>query len=150
IGLSAADAVLESVTVTGNQAADMGGGVYNQTGSPRISNSTIARNEARRGAGLANVEASPVIEDSVFHENVAYTASLLAVEGGGLYSDAGTPELTRVTFSRNEAEDGDGGAIFVEAGAPVLRSATLKANRSGDDGGALFVHETTGGITVSD
>lgn len=149
IGLSASDAALEAVTVSGNRAAEMGGGVYNQTGSARITNSTIARNEARRGAGMANVDASPTIADTSFDENFAYTTSALAVEGGGFYAKNGAPEITRVIFRRNHAEEGDGGAIFVQAGEPILVESSFVANRAGDDGGGVFVAETTAGVTMT-
>jgi len=106
--------------ITGNGAARLGGGIFNETdGIATVTGTTISRNHAGFGGGIDNEDAMTVTDSTIALNSGAgggiYTDWLLAVTdsritrntGGGLYNgnDWGQPgkvTLTRTAVSGNQ------------------------------------------------
>ena len=108
-------------TFTGNGDTEHdGGGMYNRSSDPVVTNCIFSNNTARYGGGMYNGTASPTVTNCTFSGNAAN-------DGGGMYNtwglNAGTyysqPVVTNCTFSGNDAA-GYGGGMF----APRLPTAT--------------------------
>jgi hypothetical protein len=101
------DSVLEGVTLTGAVSPVAGGGIRSSGGSnPTIRRCRIVANTAPRGAGVALVDSSAVIEHCRIESNVG-------TQIGG--SPASAP----------------GGGILVHGGFLTLRDSILRANSGG-------------------
>jgi predicted outer membrane repeat protein len=76
--------VLTNVTVSGNKANGDGGGIYNNTppSSPVLTNVTIAGNSASSGGGIYNESSSPKIRNSIIWRN-----------SDGMVTNSATPEV---------------------------------------------------------
>jgi len=116
-------AILDGFTVSGGSAnADWpnysGGGMFNDSASPAVTNCTFANNSAsQRGGGMYNFFASPKVTNCTFSGN---SASL----GGGMHNnDLAFPEVTNCTFSGNSAYLG--GGIYNYHSSPMLTNCIL-------------------------
>ena len=134
-------AVLDGVTITagnGNGSGDdgKGGGLYNNDGSPTVSNVTLSNNTAGQGGGMYNdhtsTGSSPTLTNVTFDSNSASY-------GGGLYNLVGSnATLTNVTFYNNHASP-RGGAIYNNNSTPVLTNVTFGANTAPGGGSAIYL-----------
>ncbi|MEK4426705.1 S-layer homology domain-containing protein [Solibacillus sp. FSL K6-1523] len=120
-----ATAILDSVTITGGNAngseISSGGGMYNNSSSPSLTNVTFSANSARNGGGMYNSRnGSPSLT------NVTFNANKARFNGGGMYNDSSNPSLTNVTFSANEVEYG--GGMYNDSSNPSLTNVTFSAN----------------------
>lgn len=115
----------------GKNQAPLGGAMFNQSCSPRISASSFLENQAsEKGGAMFNDSASPAIENSEFARNIA-------PEGGAIYNRmVSNPVVRATTFSANHA-DGLGGAIRNQYSAPQLEACRFSRNSAGN-GGAIF------------
>ena len=129
-------AVLDGFVITsGNANAGtfpdprcIGGGMYNFTGSPKISNCIFHINSAfSGGAGIFNGENSdPLLENCSFIENVTDE------DGAGMMNFMGSdPVLTGCDFIGNKAEDHAGGMLNVADSNPVLDDCMFIGNSAG-------------------
>ncbi|MFN0111327.1 MAG: choice-of-anchor Q domain-containing protein [Blastocatellia bacterium] len=130
-------AVLNGFTIRGGNAngsfpQNSGGGMYNDSGSPTLTNVTFSDNSARLyGGGLLNDSSSPTLMNVTFSGNSA-------VQGGGMFNfgNSGSLTLTNVTFSRNSA--GFGGGMRNDRSSPTLTNVTFSGNSAGFDGGGML------------
>lgn len=161
-------AVIDGFTITagnanGDDSYSHGGGMYNSTGSPTVTDCTFTFNSANaNGGGLYNYNSSnPVISNCTFSDNYAgslgggmynylssnpsvtnctFTDNSAYFYGGGMMNDISTPMLTRCRFSGNRAES-QGGGIFNYNGSPILTNCTFNGNCAtgsfGSGGGLL-------------
>jgi len=84
-----------------------------------------------RGAGLYNLNASPVIANCTFHANAANN-----IGGAICNEDASNPLLINCTFTANSADDG--GAIYNESASnPTLVNCTFAGNLCRKNGAAI-------------
>jgi predicted outer membrane repeat protein len=103
-----ATAVLAGFTISGGNADGIpphyyGGGMYNSSSSPTLTNVTFSTNSATRGGGMYNDSSSPTLT------NVTFTGNSATNFGGGMYStSSSSPTLTNVTFTGNSATYGGG------------------------------------------
>ncbi len=128
-----ATAVMDGFTITagraeGSPATRRGGGMYNDAGSPTVSNCTFSRNAASwEGGGMYNGSGSPTVTHCMFRKNGAGG-------GGGMYNDGGSPTVTHCMFRENIADMGGGmGNGFSH---PTVIDCTFIAN-SGCTGGGI-------------
>ena len=120
--------------VNNNEAANEGGGLWNQLGTQLIVSRTTFDGNLAAGTGggaLYNNGGSYIVITSTFSNNVATTA-----DGGAIHNDFGTFDLRRSTFSANTAFN-RGGAIF-NNDAFVANAITVTLNSSDSDGGGIF------------
>ncbi len=133
-GLMAVDPSLFTLTggtFSGNIANDGdGGGMYNTTSSPILTDVTFVGNSAfLNGGGMFNTNNSnPALTGVTFSSNEAFQS------GGGMYNDGSNPTLIRVTFRGNSA-NGHGGGIFNFLSSPRLINVAFFANHADFAGG---------------
>ena len=130
------NAVLDGVTITGGNAYccykdDFGGGFYNNSGSPTISNCTFAGNAAFwDGGGMYNSEGSPTLTDCTFIGNLARWG------GGGMSNWASSPAITNCTFSGN-LSGGFGGGMSNHYSSTMVTNCTFSRNWADWYGGGM-------------
>ncbi len=130
-------AVLDGFTVRRGKADglvpdDCGAGMYNDAGSPSLTNVIFSGNSANgSGGGMANFNASsPALSNVTFYGNSAYS-------GGGLCNESGSPTLTDVTFSDNSASWG-GGMNNRDGSSPALIRVAFSGNSASQYGGGMY------------
>jgi predicted outer membrane repeat protein len=129
-----ATAILDGFTITAGNAdgystAQMGGGLYNVSGSPTLTNLILSGNSARYGAGMYNSYSNPTLTNVTFSGN---TATYFA---GGLHNIYSDPTLTNVTFHLNSAVTGSAGGMGNEYSSPTLNNVTFSENSADGDSG---------------
>ena len=138
-------AVLDGFTVTaglanGSNPNNRGGGMYNNSGSPRVSHVTFSGNSADDGGGMYNSGGSPTMSQMIFSGNSASSS------GGGMFINSGSPSVSQATFSGNSA-DGGGGMYNISVSNPMMSQVTFNGNFASDRGGGMY--NSFGSITVS-
>ncbi len=153
-------AVLDGFIITDGNTFS-GGGIYNQSSSPTISNCKFVGNHASNGGGICNQYSSPTISNCIFEGN---SASSL---GGGLMNDYSSLVIVNCSFTSNTAVLGagvytnqtinmhacdisgnsslsDGGGIYVDNSADInLYNCTVKDNHAGAVGGGIWSSYTS-------
>ncbi len=136
-----ANAVLDGFTITaGNANSDSspdyyGGGMYNYSGSPTVTNCTFSGNTAPgsygcpgRGGGMYNENSSPMVTKCTFSGNSA-------IYGGGMTNNsASSPTLSNCTISGNSANFG-GGGMWNWHSSPTVSNCTFSGNSAVRGGG---------------
>lgn len=133
-------AILDGFVVTAGQASEMsspndkGGGMYNSSGNPALTDVTFSGNTATSGGGMYNSSSSPTLTDVTFSGNAAAILS-----GGGMYNGPGSnPTLTGVTFSGNTASSNGGGMYNENNNSPTLTDVTFSSNSANSSGGGMY------------
>jgi hypothetical protein len=132
-----ANTVLDGFTITsgnanGSNPYNRSGGMYNDGGSPTITNCTFSWNSAVYGGGMHNFGGSPTLTNCSFTENSA------TVLGGGMFnSGSSSPTMTNCTFSRNSAYTYGGGGMENRESSPTLTNCTFSGNSAETDGGGI-------------
>jgi hypothetical protein len=156
-------AVLDGIMVQdGNANSDIsplgGGGMYNESSSPSLTNVTFNDNSAISGGGMRNASnSSPILSNVTFSSNIStgsaggmsnsysaptlinvtFTGNTAAKEGGGMYNSFCSPSLTNVIFSGNTAT-WDGGGMCNYFSSPKLSNVTISNNIAGWVGGGIY------------
>jgi hypothetical protein len=124
--------------ISGNTATSgSGGGVYNASSSPVLTNVTISDNDADGdGGGMYNSDSSPVLTNVTISDNDADGG------GGGMYNSDSSPVLTNVTISGNSATGSNGGGMYnYFNSSPVLTNVIISGNSAtaiGSSGGGMY------------
>src|SRR5690625_3389538 len=107
-----------------------GGGMYNRSSSPVLTNVIINGNTAQlNGGGMYNWDSSsPVLT------NVSLNGNTAQLYGGGMYNSSSSPILTNVEITENTSED-NGGGMYNDNSSPVLTNVTLSRNAAQSGGG---------------
>ena len=129
-------AVLDGFTITagyadGESPDNRGGGMYNESGSPTVTNCTFFYNKAfGNGGGMYNESGSPTVTNCTFFYNKAFG------NGGGMYNYNSQPMVTNSTFRANTAE-GLGGGMHNDESDPTVTNCTFSGNSAWDEGGGM-------------
>ncbi len=169
-------AILDGFTITaGNANANgfwpniCGGGIYNDSGSPTLTNCTFNENSAKWGGGIYNFfYSNPAVKSCTFSGNSAdsrgggmgnfwYSSPTLTnctfsgnsanSGGGGMSNSFSSPTLTNCTFSGNQALDG--GGMYNDYSSPTLSNCTFSGNTAGQHGGGIYCQYGGGGLPGS-
>lgn len=122
---------LSNLVFQGNSAEDEGGGMASKDGAPTMTNISFLSNKADKGGGLWLDNDSSVFTEGTFSENTADE------DGGGLYSSSSTTHLDQILFVDNVAGS-EGGAIYNTMSDLVLVDTTILENRGSSGGGGIF------------
>jgi len=122
-----ANAVLDGFTITGGSD----GGMFNDHGSPTVTNCIFSRNSGRYGC-VYNHYGNPIFVNCIFREGRACAS-------GGMYNRYSSPMLTDCTFSENVAyfefcSEGGGGMYNLYSNL-ILTNCTFRKNSAGTRGG---------------
>jgi hypothetical protein len=149
--------VFENLVIQNGSAA-YGGGMYNGSSSPTLTNCTFTENTANYGGGMYNSNSSPTLTGCTFEGNSAsYGGGMLndydgsptlsgctftgnsAYDGGGMYNENSSPTLTGCTFTENTANYGGGGMVNSNS-SPTLEDCTFEGNSAsaGGAGGGMY------------
>ncbi len=142
-------AALSGLTITGGDATDAGGGVFNDDGQLTMTSVVVRGNSARSsdgspvGGGLATWDGgTTTLSDCTISGNAASSED--SNSGGGIYNGSyDTLNMTDCTISDNSS-DGGGGGLY-NAGKATLQGVTLSGNSAGQGGGGLF---STGALSM--
>ena len=117
-----------------------GGGMYNSYSSPTVTNCTFSENAANVGGGMRNINSSPTVTDCTFSENAAYT-------GGGMRSSSdSSPTVTNCTFSENAADYGGGMSNYSSDSSLTVTNCTFSENAA-KYGGGMYNHYSSPTVT---
>ncbi len=129
-------AVLDGFTITGGNANgsephNRGGGMYNFSASPAITNCTFSENFASAmGGGMFNYQSSPTITDSLFIENTSDD------DGGGIRNYLNSHAIiTNCDFISNTAFEEGGGLNNRKNSNAIVTNCTFIGNTAGAGGG---------------
>ena len=156
---------LTNSTVSGNNAAAAGGGVYNDAlGTATITNSTVAGNNVESttpagppgGGGLSNSGTMMIVNSTVANNSTTIAVSSCENCGGAILN-VGALIITNSTVSGNTTtlsttgtctNCGGGGVhnrtLLARSGTVVIINSTVSGNSTNADGGGIF---TSGGST---
>jgi hypothetical protein len=146
-----ATAILDGFTITGGKAegawyepSSRGAGMYNDIGSPTLTNVTFTSNSAQfDGGGMYNNGGSPTLT------NVSFNANSANDDGGGMVNwDGSNASLTNVIFSGNSAND-SGGAMYNVYSSPTLLNVTFSDNSASSwgKGGGMNNYDSSPTLT---
>ena len=132
------DSVLEGFTITGGTALN-GGGMYNDSSSPTVTNCTFSGNTATGdGGGMDNYFSSPTVTNCTFSGNTANA-------GGGMYNFSSSPTVTNCTFSGNTANGG--GGMYNYLSSPTVTNCSFGGNTATYGGGGIFNFSSSPTVT---
>ncbi len=150
-GGNANDEVLNtSVTVeTKSIPLNAGGGMYNHTSSPILTNCIFSTNNAAStGGGMTNNASSPTLTTITFTSNTAMgVVSSTTGSGGGMMNFGGSsPILTNVNFSMNNSVSG--GGMYNSGASPSLSNCSFIQNNAKIGGGMCNAVFSMSGVTA--
>jgi parallel beta-helix repeat protein len=124
---------LTNCTFSGSSALT-GGGIYNSYSDPNLTNCTFIDNSAEYdGGGMCNDDFSnPTLTNCTFSNNSA------GYSGGGMYNFASKSKLANCIFNDNSAESG-GGISNTVYSRPTLTNCTFSNNSARDGGGGMYI-----------
>ena len=127
-----------------------GGGIhtYSSSGSPGIVNLTgvvITDNAAQAGGGIFNESSTVNVSKSIIRNNRTALTFPKVSAGGGIENFAGTLTVTDSTINANKAEivssgtasDGAGGGIGIFDGPVTITNSTISGNTAHGNGGGI-------------
>ncbi|MHC4475395.1 MAG: right-handed parallel beta-helix repeat-containing protein [Planctomycetota bacterium] len=133
-------AIIDGFTITAGYANgppmdNWGGGMYNFSGSPTVSNCTFSSNTAEGdGGGMANDTSSdPTVTNCTFTGN---SATGLEGNGGGMYNNDSDPILVNCAFVSNSASY-SGGGMGNGLSSPTLTGCIFTDNSATVYGGGM-------------
>jgi len=158
------ETVLDGFIITAGQADAAsdpdrdGGGLYNNGGSPTLSNLIIQGNSATVGGGLFSQDGTPTLSNVSFINNFAlnngggwwnkgesqldgalFSGNLAGIAGGGLMvfgtTTQGGPSMVNAVFSNNQAPTG--GGLANDSSNLHLSKSTFDGNFASSRGGGL-------------
>lgn len=125
---SETEVTLDSLTI--ENGASSGGGIFNDNGDVRVTGSTISESVQN---GIRNENGNVTITDSVIRDNGASITF-----GGGIFNIGGTVSVTGSTISGNKiVSSGNGGGIANNGGDVTVTDSTISDNEAIDGGGGI-------------
>ncbi len=132
------NASLDGFTVTagnsnggGCPGLNCGAGMYNNSISPTVTNTTFSGNSAEYGGGgMFNWYSNPTVTNVTFSHNFG------GLNGGGMENNYSNPTLTNVTFDGNTASTYAGGMANTFC-SPILTNVTFSGNSATSYGGGM-------------
>ncbi|MHC4675993.1 MAG: right-handed parallel beta-helix repeat-containing protein, partial [Planctomycetota bacterium] len=145
-----ANAVLDGFTITagnanGSNPHDRGGGMFNSSGSPTVTNCTFTGNSSGYGGGgMYNDSSSPTVSNCTFIGNTA------TMNGGGMENNYNsTPTVTNCTFTGNSANYGGGMCSLDSSLSLTVTNCLFIGNAAQSQGGGMFNNNCVGSPTLT-
>ncbi|MHC4641230.1 MAG: right-handed parallel beta-helix repeat-containing protein [Planctomycetota bacterium] len=142
-GNTGGSAVLDGVTIVCGHANGTyenktcyGGGIYNDSGSPTVTDCTFWRNTSvNGGAGMYNRSGDPNLTNCTFEQNASYD------RGGGMFNYKADPTITECRFIGNLNTINSGAGIYNNRSNPTLTNCIFNGNTARwGFGGALGIY----------
>ena len=134
--------IISGSTITENETTAAGGGVHSNGGKVTITNTTVSKNVAADGGGIASdgsvdglgLRSSFTLTGSTITENEAHASG-----GGVIIGGEDTITITDVTFSKNKAHDAGGGLNTGDRSGGTITRVTFTDNETHNEGGGAWV-----------
>ncbi len=142
-GTDSAPTVLKGLTVTGGKISNIGGGIYNHSGTVTLTNCTVSGNTSSYGGGIF------VRSGTLTMTNCTVSGNTSSYYGGGI-NDSGTATLTNCTVSGNTASR-DGGGIC-NGGTLTMTNCTVSGNTAGSGSSSYYgggIYNSSGTATLT-
>jgi len=121
-------ATIANSFISGNDARREGGGLWNQTGSTMVVNTS-------------NISLNTASGPDAVHG------------GGGIFNNGGTLEVNNSSIYNNVSDgaSGNGGGLHVKSGSATLLLTTISGNTSANNGGGIYNNAsfTTNAVTIA-
>ena len=164
---------IDNSVFTGNHAStNMGGAIYSFSGTAIVKNSTFTGNYAKESGAICNAAGSFIISNSVFTDNYAidsyagaissksgsttsianssFINNIAAKEGGAMFTNNTSLDISNSLFTGNNSTSADGGAIYTAGGTSTTDNSTFMVNHSDNgSGGAIYNEGGTSTINNS-
>lgn len=124
-----------------------GGGIFNDSGTVTVTDSTFSDGRGTEGAGVSNLSGMMEISNCIFSNN-AVAASGGAIKNTNPFA---TMNITNTTINDNSASF-NGGGIYIFSGTVTITNSTISGNRSSLGGGGISNNGTATitNCTISD
>lgn len=125
-----------------------GGGIYMSGGSAKLTNVVMENNYGRYGGGMymtGGSGSSRLVNVSFKNNHTGTTHN--SGQGGGLYVDSGTVELTNDSFYSNQA-DVAGSGLYINSGTVTLRNTTFSSNHNWANSTGGSIYQNSGTLSV--
>ena len=129
---SSGDPTVTECVFSGNQAAEGGGGMYNVGGKPMVTACTFSDNKARYGGGMSNIVSTCTVRGCTFSGNT------VELYGGGMYNTGGKLTMTACAFSGNKTDSDSGGGMYNTGGKLTMTACTFSGNTVALYGGGMY------------
>ncbi|KAA5536678.1 T9SS type A sorting domain-containing protein [Taibaiella lutea] len=135
-GMYSTNAVLSTrnCTFTGNKASSSGGGMYSYSivaGIIKVANCTFSADSAQYGAGIYDTNASPVIVNCLFAQNIATISGAALYNTGSISIGASRPEVVNCTMVQNRAGTNGSGIYNTSYAVADVSNTIIWGNSSG-------------------
>ena len=142
---------LHNLTIVNGYSPNYGGGIYNQSGTVNVTNSTFSGNTAP-GPGLIG---SPGGGGGIYNNGNGATVNVThstfsgnsASFGGGISNNGGTVNVTQSTFSGNTASFSAGGIYNLPGSTLNVTNSTFSGNSASNTGGGILSNGGTVNVT---
>jgi hypothetical protein len=137
-----ANLTVNSLTISGNNISDGGGGISTIAATLNVNNSTITGNSAGTFGGGIFINSS-----TVTITNTTITSNTAALNGGGIFNNEGSVTLNNTTIGGSgggNTADGDGGGIYSQNGGTVTLNGTTSITDNTPDNCVPAVTGCTG------
>jgi hypothetical protein len=133
--INAADATFTACTFSSNTSTNTGGGVHCYMSSPTFTDCTFDNNASASGGGLHNQNSStPSLAGCTFNGNSAQW-------GGGLLNSSCSPPLTGCTFTGNTSVNG-GGGLENDTGSNTVATACQFVSNTANFGAGVYNYQS--------
>lgn len=141
---------VDNCAITDNSALSFAGGgilhAFNGTGPLKISNSTVANNDAPSGGGLFVHNATHAVTIS----NCVISGNTCTSSGGGIYSFGNQVFLLGSPISGNSASDRGGGIYNASATMTCDSVSSVTGNSAVNGGGGIYNDEGIVNLNAAD
>ncbi len=127
--------VLEKSRIIGNVGSGFGGGVYSYHGELSLAHVDFENNRSGRAGAFGCDRCTATILASTFVRNRASF-------GGAAYMRMGEQLLISTSFYGNVAGYMDGGALFLDESSTELSNVLISGNEAQNSGGGMFVWDS--------
>jgi len=127
----------DNILIEGNGNTDIDGGGIVADGGCILENLTIQNNKAYNGGGIASLIfgfEDMHLSNSTIKDNVAIN------NGGGIYHNGETLNMSNIQISNNLANNGGGIAVEPSITEMSLDSSIVKENMAFQDGGGIYIN----------
>lgn len=140
---------LSNIIFSNNSSSNRGGGMYNREySSPAMTNITFTNNTSGRGGGIYNYTySSPVMTNITFTNNSAVGSASTGRGGGMTNYDNSAPTMTDIVFSGNTASLRGGGLHNEKLSSPIMTNTIFSSNISSDRGGGIYNDDSSPTLT---
>ncbi|MGB1216518.1 MAG: right-handed parallel beta-helix repeat-containing protein, partial [Saprospiraceae bacterium] len=122
--------------VGGNFDRKYGGGMYNFSSSPSVSNCDFHNNTAdSSGGGMYSLSSSPIMSNCNIYDNTA-------ASGGGISNRSSLMNISNCNFYNNASTD-KGGGMYNNLSATIVSNCNFYNNTANNNGGGMYNYNSS-------